>query len=139
MSRITVMLLLVVLVLLVPGCDIFGGNDDEPFPGCTDPNALNFLPSAEINDGSCFYQGIVSFYTATNAHGLVDIYVNDQFTGRLEGFWTTQPGSCGQPFTVTITGLTNAARLKWTAVAEDGTVSGGEAFFVRGCSFIRVF
>ncbi len=39
------------IVPLLSGCD--GGSDGEPFPGCTDPNALNFLPSAEIDDGSC--------------------------------------------------------------------------------------
>ncbi len=29
--------------------------DDEPILGCTDPNALNYNPAAEINDGSCIY------------------------------------------------------------------------------------
>jgi len=127
------------IVPLLSACDVFGGSDDEPFPGCIDPTALNFLPSAEIDDGSCFYQGVVSFYVTSEANGPVDIFINDQFTGTLDGFWSGQPGSCDQPFTVTITGLTNAPRFKWTAVAGDGTVSGGEAFFVRGCSFIRVF
>ena len=139
MKRILVFSLLMASVLA--GCDVFGGGDDEPdpIPGCTDPSAFNFSFVATVENGSCFYEGVVSFYTETDAHGLVDIYINDQFTGRLEGSWTGQPGSCNQPFTVTIAGFSNSPRFKWTAIASDGTVSGAEASFLRGCAFIRVF
>ena len=116
-----------------------GGNNEEPVPGCTDPEAINFALGAERNDESCFYQSTVSFYITTDAHGLVDIYINDRFTGRLEGFWSGQPGSCGQPFTVTLEGFTNSQRIKWTAIASDGTITGAETSFRRGCSFVRVF
>ena len=130
---------LLLVVPLLSACDVFGGSDNEPVPGCTDPEAVNFQASAEVNDGSCIYEAEVSFYMTTDVHGQVDIFIDDRFFGMLDGFWTGQPGSCNQPFTVTALGRTNFPRFKWTAVAEDGTVAGGEAAFVRGCSFVRVF
>lgn len=32
-----------------------GGNSVCPNPGCTDPNAINYNPIANVNDGSCVY------------------------------------------------------------------------------------
>jgi len=33
----------------------FAGLDQPPAQGCTDPNALNYDPNAEVDDGSCSY------------------------------------------------------------------------------------
>ncbi|MEY3399429.1 MAG: hypothetical protein RL220_2023, partial [Bacteroidota bacterium] len=37
-------------------CQVFGyDNGDCPYPGCTNPEANNYDPAAEIDDGSCYY------------------------------------------------------------------------------------
>jgi hypothetical protein len=34
---------------------------DPPLPGCTDPDALNYDPAANVDDGSCLYPVTVTF------------------------------------------------------------------------------
>ena len=45
---------------LYPAAEIFGDDDDDTdiIPGCMDPSALNYNPNANIDDGSCIYQGV---------------------------------------------------------------------------------
>jgi len=45
----------------------FAGLDQPPAQGCTDPNALNYDPNAEIDDGSCSYPPPVRGCTDPNA------------------------------------------------------------------------
>lgn len=134
MKRIGLFLLLIALPL--SGCD-----SAKAVEGCTDPNALNFNASAEDDNNSCIYQAEVSFYMTTDIHGLVEIAVDGVFLGVLDGVYSAQPGSCNQPFTVTLDGRASAAgnRFRWTATGQDGVVIGGEELFRRGCSFVRVF
>jgi len=131
----------ILLLLLVP---FFGaGCDSVARAGCMDPEAQNFNREASEDDNSCVFPADLSFYMETDEHGIVEIFVDDIFLGRLEGFYTGVPGSCDQPFTVTLAGVVTPAfdfSIKWTAVGEDGVVTGGTfRFLSRGCSFLRVF
>ena len=130
-------LMFLAFLLLLPACD--SAEEDSPIQGCTDPEAVNFNFLAAVNDFSCVYTGQISFYMQTDAHGNVNISVNDRFVGTLDRFWTGQPGACRLPGTVTIQGRTDTPRFLWIAEGGDGTITGDDASFVRGCGFIRVF
>ncbi|MFT4661186.1 MAG: hypothetical protein ACI8XB_001458 [Patiriisocius sp.] len=66
----------------------------ENILGCTDPEALNYNPTANIDDGSCFYEnecdsnsGYLSIFTdggATGAWGIVDENGQEQYFGIFD-------------------------------------------------------
>ena len=46
---------LLLILLLVVGCDTPNLNEYTPVYGCTAMNSCNFNPEANIFDGSCWY------------------------------------------------------------------------------------
>ena len=44
---------------------------DPPQTGCTDPNANNYNPEAEVDDGSCEYDGVQFNLTLNNGQYLI--------------------------------------------------------------------
>jgi hypothetical protein len=77
--------------------------------GCMDPDSLHYDASAQVDDGSCRYEGKVnywwnkSFLDSCQAHSITDIIVmiNGQELDRIPmttQFWSSAPG-CG-PFDV---------------------------------------
>jgi hypothetical protein len=81
--------------------------------GCTDKDSVNYDSEAQIDDGSCRYEGKVVFWwdgdlttDFQNAGAsTVKIYVNGEFEGSVAisgQFWDSAP-SCGASSTVTST------------------------------------
>ncbi len=71
-------------------CDVNPNNDNETCTGCTDPDAINYVPDATINDYECYF-GV--WPGDTDRNGLVD-----QFDIIPVGvFW----GERGSPRTLT--------------------------------------
>jgi hypothetical protein len=81
--------------------------------GCTNPNALNYDSTADIDDGDCSYEGeLVFWYNASTSAEVLDFYgeslifyVNGQLIGSTSSsvFWTGAP-DCGQNASITYTG-----------------------------------
>jgi hypothetical protein len=96
-------------------------------PGCTDPQAINFLPSATQNDGSCIYPPTIYFPVeiAQLPANLPEASGLEFFGGQL---WVHQDGGAGPVLhsldtataalleTVMLPGLEN---LDWEDLAED--------------------
>lgn len=96
-------------------------------PGCTDPQAINFLPSATQNDGSCIYPPTIYFPVE-----IAQLPANMPEASGLEFFggqlWVQQDGGAGPVLhsldtttaalleTVMLPGLEN---LDWEDLAED--------------------
>jgi hypothetical protein len=62
------------LVVLIAACS----SDDsdsvpEPIQGCTDPQAVNYNPDADVNDDSCLYSIIGNWDCITYEYGEFDI------------------------------------------------------------------
>jgi hypothetical protein len=68
----------------------------DPVYGCTDPNALNYNPSANVDDGSCYYEvdsceynSIGLFFYAGSFGSEVSFDISDEFgnvVASFEGF-----------------------------------------------------
>jgi hypothetical protein len=81
--------------------------------GCTDPTAVNYESTADINDGSCNYEGeVVFWYNAATSQDVIDFYgesllfyVNGQLIGSTAAsvYWMGAP-DCGQNASITYTG-----------------------------------
>lgn len=73
---------------------------DAPFPGCTDPAAINHNPKANVDDGSCRYEewegvcgdGIIQSPNANNVNEVCD---SDNLAGRTCMFYGYGPDAVG--------------------------------------------
>ena len=81
--------------------------------GCTYPDSINYSETAEIDDGSCFYEGSVVFwYGKTTSIGLMNdgaTSLTYYFDGRIVGssatnvYWAGAEGpDCGTTGSVTV-------------------------------------
>jgi hypothetical protein len=61
--------------------------------GCMDPNSTNYNPSATKDDGSCSYNGTVSFWSVSGASATVSINGIDKYSKYVQ--WTTNRPVCG--------------------------------------------
>jgi len=69
MKMITKIFVMTWLVLGIIGCS----DDDESksdIPGCTDPEAINYLPEATSDDGSCEYDSTETVYGCTDPQAI---------------------------------------------------------------------
>mgnify|MGYP006899557686 FL=1 len=69
MKMITKIFVMTWLVLGIIGCS----DDDESksdIPGCTDPEAINYLPEATSDDGSCEYDSTAMVYGCTDPQAI---------------------------------------------------------------------
>jgi len=82
---------------LYPAAEIFGDDDDDTdiIPGCMDPSALNYNPNANIDDGSCIYQGVP---TDNGGPGPIDDVLipgcTDPFSNNYNALANYDDGSC---------------------------------------------
>ena len=142
MKRTVYIILMVVIILpLFSGCE-------KKILGCTDPNSINFNSSANVNDGSCQYEGSIVFWydpiTADTliAHKVTSLtyYVNGVVVGSSIPAisWITPP-DCGQNASVTVTepftGVTNLT-YSFSVNDQNGIVWWNQTvtFVANGCS-----
>lgn len=69
--------------------------------GCTNRWASNYDPSACADDGSCIYDGKVSFWTNQTVSGPISIYVDGQYKGVINGWYSSEP-PCTHTYTVVV-------------------------------------
>lgn len=79
--------------------------------GCMDRDSKNFNPNAQLDDGSCVYEGSIVFWcNQTTANALVNngataltFYVDGELVGSSAAgvYWTGAP-NCGQSGSVTV-------------------------------------
>lgn len=98
------------LVGLLSFCFI-GLTSCEKKKGCIDKDSVNYDADAQVDDGSCRYEGRVVFWWdedlttefQNNGVSVVKIYVDNEFKGSVAisgQFWDAAP-SCGESSTVT--------------------------------------
>ena len=108
-----------------------------PVEGCTDPNAINYNPQADINNNSCDFTGDIIFYLDAAA----GIYLYNEGVDKLTfyidgnnigsqynegGFYTAQtPPNCFDNFFTTgsVYWSNNSyTTISWEAIDETGYV-----------------
>ena len=104
---------------------------ENKIKGCTDKDSKNYDPSAQVNDGSCLYEGAVVFwYDATASAGLIAdsaISLTFYFNGEIVGstatsvYWAAAP-DCGQNGSITVMeDLGSVKTLSYTLSVKDQT------------------
>lgn len=72
---------------------IVGCKKEEKVYGCTDPTSANYNPSATDNDGSCKYEGNVTFwYSSDGTDAKVTI---DNKIGYITSYYEYYDPTCG--------------------------------------------
>ena len=105
--------------------------------GCTDSAAGNYTSSAEEDDGSCYYTGDVTFWTAqSDAFGAMEVTVAGQSkTITRDVVDVAGPSSC--------TSCSDCANFRlragsYTYTATDGQVTrNGDVVITRDSCFIK--
>ena len=99
--------------------------------GCTDKDSKSYNPAAQVNDGSCLYEGAVVFwYDATASAGLtadsaisLTFYLNSEIVGSTATsvYWAAAP-DCGQNGSITVVEeLGSVKTLTYTLSVKDQT------------------
>jgi len=117
----------------------------KPVPGCTDPNAENYTPSAEEDDGTCFYMGSAVFYhNTTTGQQLINdgvtsvkLYVDDFFKDSMSpniGFNFTPTCDSEDAMNFNNYGLANAKSKMFGYKIKDqnGTLLSAGTFVLEG-------
>lgn len=108
-----------------------------PIEGCTDPEAINYNPDAEEDDGSCIYledcecddvYDPVCAYPLTGAGTWGEATTFDNECWALcQGAWVIYDGECGNP---TVYGCTDPAAINYSPYA---TEDDGSCFYIEDC------
>jgi len=104
---------------------------EHKIKGCTDKDSKNYDPAAQVNDGSCLYEGAVVFwYDATASAGLLadsaislTFYLNGEIVGSsaTSVYWAAAP-DCGQNGSITVMeDLGSVKTLSYTLSVKDQT------------------
>ena len=119
------------LILLVAIVSFSSCKKEE---GCTDPTATSYNSEAEVDNGSCQYEGeVVFWYGSSTSQGLIDFdsnsltfYVDGVVVGSTSSsvFWTSAP-NCGDNASITVTenlGNVKSRSLIYSVEDQDGYV-----------------
>lgn len=117
------------LILLVAIVSFSSCKKEE---GCTDPTATSYNSEAEVDNGSCQYEGeAVFWYGSSTSQGLIDFdsnsltfYVDGVVVGSTSSsvFWTSAP-NCGDNASITVTenlGNVKSRSLIYSVEDQDG-------------------
>jgi hypothetical protein len=117
------------LILLVAIVSFSSCKKEE---GCTDPTATSYNSEAEVDNGSCQYEGeVVFWYGSSTSQGLIDFdsnsltfYVDGVVVGSTSSsvFWTAAP-NCGDNASITVTenlGNVKSRSLIYSVEDQDG-------------------
>ncbi len=104
---------------------------EHKIKGCTDKDSKNYDPSAQVDDGSCLYEGAVVFwYDAAASAGLIadsaislTFYLDGEIVGSAATsvYWAAAP-DCGQNGSITaVEELGSDKSLSYTLSVKDQT------------------
>lgn len=128
-------------IALLIGFISFNGCKKEE--GCMDPSAINYESDAEKDDGSCTFNGRVTFWNdiASNLCTVV-VLMADNTSGNITVDHTAAP-SCGEAGTFTYTAAPGTYSYEATELDCDGdglfkTWSGTATITSDGCLTLRL-
>ena len=99
--------------------------------GCTDKNSINYNSSAEVDDGTCRYEGTVLFWQEAPVAS-VDVYLDGVFVGNSNVTFTSAP-ACGNGAALTVKKDLGGNKSKSYHLTV--TVDGGSIFDAGNVTF----
>lgn len=101
--------------------------------GCTDATATNYNASANQDDGTCMYNGSVTFYYNSSG-SYATVYLGSSYSGQITQYYPSTPPSCGSSgcanFTVPV------GTYNWTASSTWSNWSGQVIVSKNGCQLV---
>jgi hypothetical protein len=115
-------------------------NDGSCIPkvyGCTDPSATNYNPAANVSDGSCVYTTKITVWTSLSTFPCstagINVYIDDVYEGYLSQYYNSAP-SCGASGTVSAD-VTPGSHKFFAQCASGTTVWGPYYYNVSGSCY----
>ena len=106
--------------------------------GCTDPSAFNYNASANESDGSCDYEGDISFWTNSGVFGNIDISVDGTYIGTTAFYFPSGTPQCKQSGTVSVT-LTKGVHNYFAATTTGSYTWSGTFTVDSECSTFELY
>jgi hypothetical protein len=125
MKKISFLPLLCISVLMT-SCLILGSGCFDR--GCTDPNAVNYDPNAEHDDGSCEYSSETKYATVTIFRygdcfeGNTELYMDSEYQKTFTTSYTTDYPDCGLNSSDAVSFSLLLGTYHFTAYADSGAM-----------------
>lgn len=127
-SKIIIFIISLVFSIIITSCK----KEEPKVFGCTDPTSVNYNPSATDDNGTCEYEGNVTFWYNSNGSSAT-VTVGGE-TGYISQYYSTYNPSCGSTgcanFTLPVGSYSYFAASTWST--WNGTVTVTK----NGCSLM---
>jgi PKD repeat protein len=110
--------------------------------GCMNSSACNYNPAANIDDGSCSFEGTKTFWMDNPAYSFVELNINNSYAGMISTKYTSAPDcetATGVVRKVLCSGTHQYQAFKYDNFGnQTGTSSGSFTVTAGACELFKI-